>query len=84
MARFEELVEVPGDTLDREVHERVIVDGTVGRLQTPVIHANFKGLETYNDQHSRCSTWEAHLRRRLLSRSAQVFEYNQPLGVSSG
>ncbi|MCR9115328.1 MAG: glycosyltransferase family 2 protein [bacterium] len=66
-ARFEQLIEVPGDTLDMEVHERVILDGSIGVLPTPLIHEDFKGLESYIDKHNRYSTWEAHLRHRLLS-----------------
>tara|TARA_R110002073_G_scaffold56906_2_gene144985 strand:+ start:23603 stop:24502 length:900 start_codon:yes stop_codon:yes gene_type:complete len=66
-ARFEQLIDVPGDTLDMEVHERVIVDGTIGQLSTPLIHEDFKGLEAYIDKHNRYSTWEAHLRHRLLT-----------------
>ncbi|EMI41674.1 glycosyl transferase, group 2 family protein [Rhodopirellula sp. SWK7] len=66
-ARFEQLIDVPGDTLDMEVHERVIVDGTIGQLSTPLIHEDFKGLESYIDKHNRYSTWEAHLRHRLLT-----------------
>ncbi len=65
-AKFEKLIEVSGDTLDMEVHERVIVDGSVGILKTPLIHEDFKGLEAYIDKHNRYSTWEAHLRHRLL------------------
>ncbi|MFH5806703.1 glycosyltransferase family 2 protein [Alienimonas sp. DA493] len=65
--RFERLAEVPGDTLDMEVHERLIVDGPIGRLNTPLIHEDFKGLEAYLDRHNRYSTWEAHLRHRLLT-----------------
>ncbi|WP_145387056.1 glycosyltransferase family 2 protein [Stieleria neptunia] len=66
-ARFERLIEVPGDTLDMEVHERVIVDGPVGELPTPLIHEDFKGLEAYIDKHNRYSTWESHLRYQLLT-----------------
>ena len=65
--RFERLVEVPGDTLDMEVHERVIVDGSVGQLNTPLIHEDFKGLAAYIDRHNKYSTWEAHLRHQLLT-----------------
>jgi len=66
-ARFEQLVEVPGDTLDMEVHERVIVDGSIGALKTPLIHEDFKGLAAYIDKHNRYSTWESQLRYRLFS-----------------
>lgn len=65
--RFEQLINVPGDSLDMEVHERVIVDGTIGKLKTPLIHEDFKGLHAYIDKHNRYSTWEAHLRYQLLT-----------------
>ena len=64
-ARFERLTELPGDSLDMEVHERLIVDGPIGRLATPLIHEDFKGLDAYLDRHNRYSAWEAHLRHRL-------------------
>jgi glycosyltransferase involved in cell wall biosynthesis len=66
-ARFEKLIEVPGDSLDMEVHERLIVDGTIGELKTPLIHEDFKGLQSYIDKHNRYSTWEAFLRYAYLN-----------------
>ena len=65
--RFEELVSDPAGALDMEVHERVIVDGPIGKLQTPLIHDDFKGLEAYIDRHNRYSTWEAILRLKFLT-----------------
>ena len=64
-ARFERLIDDPSG-LDMEVHERLIVDGTVGVLDTPLIHEDFKGLEAYIDRHNRYSTWEARLRLAYL------------------
>lgn len=64
-AQFERLIDDPSG-LDMEVHERLIVDGTVGALDTPLIHEDFKGLEAYIERHNRYSTWEAHLRRAYL------------------
>ena len=61
-ARFEHLVNDPSDSLDMEVHERLIVDGTIGRLKTPLIHEDFKNLEAYLDRHNRYSSWEARVR----------------------
>jgi glycosyltransferase involved in cell wall biosynthesis len=66
-ARFERLVEDEATGMDMEVHERVVVDGTLGRLATPLIHEDFKGLEAYLDRHNRYSTWEAKLRHRFLA-----------------
>jgi glycosyltransferase involved in cell wall biosynthesis len=68
-ARFERLPD--GDAalhaLDMEVHERVIVDGSIGRLRSPLIHEDFKGLQAYLDRHNRYSTWEAGLRYSYLT-----------------
>ncbi len=65
-ARFEHLVDEPADAQDMEVHERLIVDGDVGSIHTPLIHEDFKGLEAYLDRHNKYSTWEACLRKRFL------------------
>ena len=65
-ARFERLLSDPGDGLDMEVHERLIVDGAVGALQTPLVHEDFKGLEAYLERHRRYAVWESRLRQRFL------------------
>ena len=65
-ARFEELLQDPANAQDMEVHERLVVDGRVGRLNTPLIHEDFKGLKAYIDRHNQYSTWEARLRSRYL------------------
>lgn len=65
-ARFEELLQEPANAQDMEVHERLVVEGRVGRLKTPLIHEDFKGLKAYIDRHNQYSTWEARLRSRYL------------------
>jgi glycosyltransferase involved in cell wall biosynthesis len=65
-ARFERVRDDPAHACDMEVHERVIVDGPIGRLRTPLVHEDFKGLEAYLDRHNRYSTWEAHARHHFL------------------
>jgi glycosyltransferase involved in cell wall biosynthesis len=61
-ARFERLFDDDRGGLDMEVHERMIVNGRVARLHTPLIHEDFKGLEAYIARHNKYSTWEARLR----------------------
>jgi len=68
--RFEELVEDHAGGLDMEVHERVVVDGPIGALKTPLVHEDFKSLEAYIDRHNRYSTWEAKLRYRSRKNKA--------------
>jgi glycosyltransferase involved in cell wall biosynthesis len=67
-ARFEHVLdEAPGGRrLDMEVHERLIVGGSVGSLRTPLVHEDFKGLEAYIDRHNAYSTWEAGVRYAYL------------------
>jgi glycosyltransferase involved in cell wall biosynthesis len=68
-ARFEQILTERGDSqhgLDMEVHERLIVAGRIGKLRTPLIHEDFKGLQAYIDRHNRYSTWEAAVRWSCL------------------
>jgi glycosyltransferase involved in cell wall biosynthesis len=65
-ARFERLFDDDANGLDMEVHERMIVDGRVASLRTPLIHEDFKGLESYIARHNKYSTWEARLRHDFL------------------
>ncbi|MEO2033972.1 MAG: glycosyltransferase family 2 protein [Planctomycetaceae bacterium] len=66
-ARFEHLLNESKHALDMEVHERLVVDGSVGKLNTALIHEDFKGLEAYLTRHNNYSTWEASVRSRHLS-----------------
>ena len=65
--RFERLFDDSADGLDMEVHERVIVDGSIGHFRTPLIHEDFKGLEAYIARHNKYSTWEARVRHQYLT-----------------
>lgn len=65
--RFERLTEGADDGLDMEVHERVIVEGAVGRFRTPIVHRDFKGLDSYCERHRRYAVWEARLRSEVLA-----------------
>jgi glycosyltransferase involved in cell wall biosynthesis len=66
-ARFEQLLDDTPDSLDMEIHERVVVQGCIGKLKTPLIHEDFKGLEAYITRHNKYSTWEARVRHRYLT-----------------
>ncbi len=65
-ARFEKILAEADSGFDMEVHERVIVDGPLGQLRTPLIHEDFKSLHAYLDRHNRYSTWEAQVRMKFL------------------
>jgi len=61
-AQFEQTDGNTANGQDMEVHERLLVDGKVGRLHSPLIHQDFKGLYAYLDRHNKYSTWEAGIR----------------------
>ena len=66
-ARFEHILDEPPTAPDMEIHERLIVDGRIGRLTIPLIHEDFKGLEAYIARHNLYSTWEANVRFQYLT-----------------
>ncbi|MCA9034520.1 MAG: glycosyltransferase family 2 protein [Planctomycetaceae bacterium] len=65
-AKFEHVLDDDPSGMDMEVHERLIVDGTVGQLHTPLIHEDFKGLTAYIQKHNQYSDWEAAIRCRFM------------------
>ncbi len=65
-ARFENLIAHPPLEQDMEVHEQLLVDGVVGKLKTPLIHQDSKGLEAYIARHNLYSSWEATVRQHYL------------------
>jgi len=77
-ARFEQLLDDPPHEQDMEIHERLIVDGSVGKLKTPLIHQDFKGLGAYIDRHNKYSTWEAMVRLQFLDTGRWGKESVQP------
>lgn len=77
-ARFEKILAEADSGFDMEVHERIIVDGNIGTLRTPLIHEDFKSLQSYLDRHNRYSTWEAQVRTRFLKTGQWGEETVQP------
>lgn len=65
-AHFEHLLDDNPGGLDMEVHERVVVNGSVGQLKTALIHEDFKGMHAYLARHNQYSDWEAAVRKRYF------------------
>ena len=60
--RFEcRLKDQDASMADMEVHEHVIVDGTVAELGCPLIHHNVESLSRYIEKHNEYSNWEARV-----------------------
>jgi glycosyltransferase involved in cell wall biosynthesis len=76
--RFEEIISEDPSGLDMEVHERLLVEGKLGSLKTPLIHEDFKGLEAYISRHNQYSSWEAKVRQGLLNSRNGAFPTIHP------
>lgn len=60
--RYERRIEnLVGDMSDIEVHEHVVVDGSVGIIRSPIRHENWNTLYRYIEKHNEYSEWEARL-----------------------
>ncbi len=56
---YERIDENRWSTLDMEVHEHPIIEGTIGVIKAPVIHNDYKGMYHYLARHNEYSSWEA-------------------------
>lgn len=57
---YEKIMEHRWSKLDMEVHEHIIVKGTVGRIKTPIEHYDLRSLSSYYDKHNQYSDWESN------------------------
>ncbi|MBD0343850.1 MAG: glycosyltransferase family 2 protein [Coleofasciculus sp. Co-bin14] len=66
--RYENLntEEVP-NTGDNEVHEHVVLDGSVGYLKNDMLHIDFRDIYHWLERHNRYSNWEARVYFNLLN-----------------
>jgi glycosyltransferase involved in cell wall biosynthesis len=56
-----ESIDDPGWTdLDMEVHEHLIVDGSVGAIRSRLVHLDCKTIDAYVRRHGAYATWEAN------------------------
>jgi glycosyltransferase involved in cell wall biosynthesis len=56
---FEHIDEQSWSHLDMEVHEHLVIDGPVGKIKSPLLHFDMKGLSSYFQRHNEYSSWEA-------------------------
>lgn len=68
---YEQIQEDHWSHLDMEVHEHPVINGKAGKLKSPIIHNDYKGLEHYLVRHEAYANWEA---RRFLSLEENGFK----------
>lgn len=55
------------NTGDNEVHEHVLLNGTVGYLKTDMLHVDCRDIYHWLERHNRYSNWEARVYYNLLA-----------------
>lgn len=55
------------NTGDNEVHEHVILEGSVGYLKYDMLHIDFRDIYHWLERHNRYSNWEARVYYNLLT-----------------
>lgn len=65
---YEKIDEDRWSKLDMEIHEHLVVDGSVGVLQARLEHHDQRPLEAYYARHNDYSSWEARRYVTLLSK----------------
>ena len=62
---YERIDEDAWSSLDMEVHEHPVLQGSVGELKSKIDHNDFKGLHSYIAKHNEYSSWEARRYMKL-------------------
>ena len=73
---YEKIEEENWSQLDMEVHEHPVLKGTIGEINAPIKHNDFRSLKHYIAKHNEYSTWEANRYLRLLANNAVRGENN--------
>ena len=77
---YERINEDAWSSLDMEVHEHPVLQGSVGELKSKIDHNDFKGLHSYIAKHNEYSSWEA--RRYIKLRDANATIGTAALGAA--
>jgi glycosyltransferase involved in cell wall biosynthesis len=56
---YEEFPEKFWSTLDMEIHEHPVLQGSLGQIRARIEHRDYRGLHHYIFKHNEYSTWEA-------------------------
>ncbi len=77
--RYEKIEEDSWSHLDMEVHEHPIINEDIGKINAPIIHQDYKGLEHYIARHNAYSSWEARRYINLKKRKDTSLNFRQKL-----
>ncbi|SFR31333.1 Glycosyltransferase involved in cell wall bisynthesis [Robiginitalea myxolifaciens] len=74
---YERIDEEHWSNLDMEIHEHPIIEGKVGKINSPIIHNDYRGLAHYISKHNSYSSWEARRYLQLKRDSQNSLNFRQ-------
>jgi glycosyltransferase involved in cell wall biosynthesis len=69
---YERIEENQWSTLDMEIHEHPVLEGSIGEIRAPIEHNEYRGLHHYIAKHNEYSSWEASRYLQLTANSGRV------------
>ena len=75
---YERIDENHWSNFDMEIHEHPILEGTVGEINAPIVHRDYKGMHRYLARHNEYSSWEAQRFLDLKRKGPKAFEQLTP------
>lgn len=72
---YERIDEERWSHLDMEVHEHPVLAGTIGRIESPIDHDDYKGLHSYIRKHNEYSSWEARRYMKLVEQEPSARQH---------
>jgi len=56
---YEKIDDQNWSKFDMEIHEHPIINGSIGTINSQIIHNDFKGIDSFINKHNEYATWEA-------------------------
>lgn len=57
---YERIDEEKWSGLDMEIHEHPVIEGSIGRVRSKIVHHDYRGIHHYVAKHNEYSSWEAN------------------------
>lgn len=80
---YEKIDEDNWSHLDMEVHEHPVLSGSVGEINAPIEHNDFRGLKHYIAKHNEYSSWEVARYLRLVRQREEIVQSSRMRDQSS-
>ena len=75
---YERIEEASWSSLDMEIHEHPVLEGSIGEIAEPIDHNDDRGILKFIDRHRDYALWEAHRYRLLIGAGEQAWSRLTP------